>query len=76
TLPREAFGFLRQGMRLFELGEVEQARASFALALQTDAATAPMLAAHVRELVEQGRLQPEALAQLPALDGFRRAVGK
>lgn len=76
TLPREAFGFLRQGMRQFELGEVEKARASFALALQTDAATAPMLAAHVRELVEQGRLQPEALAQLPALDGFRRAVGK
>lgn len=67
TLPRDALGWLRQGIRQYELGEAEPAWASFTRALQADPRTAPLLAAHARDLVAQGRLGAEQLARLPAL---------
>lgn len=67
TLPRDALGWLRQGIRQYELGEAESAWASFAHALQADPGTAPLLAAHARDLVAQGRLGAELLERIPAL---------
>lgn len=67
TLPRDAFGWLRQGIREHELGETEPAWASFARASQADPRTAPLLAAHMREFVAQGRIGVEQLARLASL---------
>ena len=65
TLPRDAFAWLRLGVRQYDLGETESSEASLALALKTDPRTAPLLAAHARDLVAQGRLPAEAIKGLP-----------
>ncbi|MFM8468883.1 MAG: GDSL-type esterase/lipase family protein [Limisphaerales bacterium] len=67
TLPRDAFSWLRQGIREYELGEAESAWASFTRALHADPRTAPLLTAHTRDLVAQGRLATEQLARFAAL---------
>lgn len=67
TLPRDAHGFLRHGIRQYELGETGPAWVSFTRALQADPRTAPLLAAHARDLVAQGRLGADLLARLPSL---------
>lgn len=66
TLPRDAFAWLRLGIRQYDLGETESSEASLALALKTEPRTAPLLAAHARDLVAQGRLGIEVIEQLPA----------
>ena len=65
TLPRDAFAWLRLGIRQYDLGETESSEASLALALETDPRTAPLLAAHARDLVAQGRLGAEVIKALP-----------
>ncbi len=67
TLPRDAQDFVRHGLRQYDLGQTEQAWASFATALKSDPRASTLLAAHVRDLVSQGRLDPALLGSLPAL---------
>ncbi|MEQ2005211.1 MAG: GDSL-type esterase/lipase family protein [Limisphaerales bacterium] len=64
TLPRDAFAWLRLGIRQYDLGETESAEASLALALRTDPRTAPLLAAHARDLMAQGRIGAELMQRL------------
>ncbi len=66
TLPRDAFAWLRLGIRQYDLGEAQSSEASLALALKADPRTAPLLAAHGRDLVAQGRLGAEIIKCLPA----------
>lgn len=67
TLPRDAKDFVRHGIRQYDLGLTEEAWASFATALKADPQTITPIAAHVRDLVAQGRLDPAQLENLSAL---------
>ncbi|MBI3878136.1 MAG: hypothetical protein HY300_19605 [Verrucomicrobia bacterium] len=58
TLPRDARGCFRQGCRLLDVGEEEQAWESFRRALQMDPGIAKALTERAVELDQQGRPEP------------------
>lgn len=70
TLPADARGFLRQGIRSLDFGDEQAAWGSFMTALRQEPATAKDLLRHVEELLEQGR--PAAAQSL--LTGLKSAV--
>lgn len=55
TAPRDAPGFLRQGMRRYEFGDEADAWESFSTALETDPSIAQALMQYAGELRGQGR---------------------